>query len=270
VAEVVESNSSPSTTVRLSWWREVACIAIFYVGYSAVRNRFGSAAVSPARAYRNAARVIDIERSLHAFVERDIQSAFTDQRWFMWLWNVHYGTLHFVVTAFALIAAFRRVPHRYSVIRNTLASTTGLAIVGFASMPLMPPRLLNAAGDFGGAPFARTNYGIVDSLVEFGGLWSFDSGTMQNISNQYAAMPSLHIGWSLWCVMALWPVVHRPWLRALLISHPVLTLFSIIVTGNHFWIDGIGGAIALGCGYGVAKLIELVDPIERWRATTAR
>ena len=78
---------------------------------------------------------------------------------------------------------------------------------------------------------------------------------MKAVSNQYAAMPSMHIGWSTWCALVLAPLIRRRWLRALIIAYPVLTLFDIIVTGNHYWIDGLGGLVTLGVGYLLARVL---------------
>jgi hypothetical protein len=104
----------------------------------------------------------------------------------------------------------------------------------------MPPRLLPAS------------YGFVDTLAKVGGLWSFDSGTMKAVSNQYAAMPSLHFGWSSWCLFVLWPATEgRTWARVLLVAYPLATLFAIVVTANHFWLDAVGGATVLAVAYGV-------------------
>ena len=193
--------------------------------------------------------MIRVEACLGSFHEETIQELFLSQEWFISFWNVFYGTAHFVVTVFALVWLFRKMPERYPLWRNTLALTTGLALIGFAFYPLMPPRLLDSCGDFG----ACASYGFVDTLKEIGGLWSFDSGTMQKISNQYAAMPSLHFAWSLWSAFVLWPVVRKPWVRILLASYPLMTLFAIVVTANHYWIDAAGGAAVLGLGYLIAR-----------------
>ena len=91
-------------------------------------------------------------------------------------------------------------------------------------------------------------FGFVDTLAEYGGPWSFDSDTMASISNQYAAMPSLHIGWSTWCALAVWPLLRRRWTRALVLLYPLATLFCIVVTANHYWMDGVGGLLAFGVG----------------------
>ncbi|MDQ3107531.1 MAG: phosphatase PAP2 family protein [Actinomycetota bacterium] len=228
---------------RLRWWREVLYVLAFYVVYSAVRNA-GTGADSVGQAFDNAKDIIRLERLVGLYHEETIQEAFLSQRWFIQAWNVFYGSFHFVVTIGALVWCFRRRPDRYPRWRNTLAATTALALIGFAFYPLMPPRLL------------PTSYGYVDTLASYGGLWSFDSGTMKAVSNQYAAMPSLHFGWSSWSMFVLWPATAgRTWARVLLAAYPAATLFAIIVTANHFWLDAVGGAVVLAAGYGVATLL---------------
>jgi membrane-associated phospholipid phosphatase len=71
---------------------------------------------------------------------------------------------------------------------------------------------------------------------------------MQAISNQWAAMPSLHLAWAAWCVYALYPILRRKVSRSILLTYPLLTLFTIVVTGNHYWIDGIAGLLTLALG----------------------
>jgi hypothetical protein len=224
------------TAYGLRWWREVLYVAAFYAVYSIVRNTQGSATVSEARALRNALRVVDLERLLGIYREEAIQQAFLGWRLFVEFWNLFYGTFHFVVTVVALVLLFRRFPERYRRWRDTLAATTAIALIGFAFYPLMPPRLL------------PVTFGYVDTLRVFGSLWSFDSGTMSRISNQYAAMPSLHFAWATWCACVLWPMSRSKWVRGLIVAYPALTLFAIVVTANHFILDAAGGATALALG----------------------
>lgn len=221
---------------QLRFWREVAYVATFYAVYSLVRNTQGSATVSTAHAMRNALRIIRLEQLLGMYHEQALQQAFLGNRLFIGFWNFFYGSFHFVVTAFALMFLFRKFPERYRKYRNTLAFTTGLALVGFATFPLMPPRLLPAS------------YHFVDTLAQYGTLWSFDSGAMHKISNQYAAMPSLHFAWSTWSALALIPALRRPWAKALAGLYPLMTLFAIVVTANHFILDAAGGAVILAVG----------------------
>ena len=221
-------------------------IAAFYGVYSVIRNTQGSASVSAAEAFAHAREVIRFEEAMGLYFEEGVQEAFLGWRPFIQLWNLFYGTFHFVVTIAALVLLFRRFPARYPRWRNTLAATTGLALIGFAAYPLMPPRLLPAA------------YGFVDTLKVYGGLWSFDSGPVAQVSNQYAAMPSLHFAWSVWSALVLYPMVTRRWLQELVALYPAATLFAIVVTANHFWLDAAGGAALLGVGAAAGFVLAAV------------
>jgi len=225
---------------RLRWWKEVLYVAAFYGVYTLIRNTQGSASVSEATAMANALEVIRAEEALNIYVEEQVQEAFLGSSWFIQLWNVFYGTFHFVVTVVALVLLFRRHPDRYPRWRNTLAFTTALALIGFATYPLLPPRLLPAA------------YGYVDTLRAYGGLWSFDSGAVDKLSNQYAAMPSLHFAWAVWSSLVLVTILRRPWAKALAVLYPGATLFAVVVTGNHYILDAVGGAVALAAGAAAA------------------
>jgi hypothetical protein len=218
--------------------------------YTAIRNS-GAATDNAAIAFRHAKQIIRAEEWLHSFHEEAIQQAFLGWRGFIEFWNVFYGTAHFIVTIGALILLFVKMPERYPRWRNTLAAATGLALFGFWLYPLMPPRLL------------PVSYGFVDTLKDIGGLWSFDSGTMAKISNQYAAMPSLHCGWSIWSACVLWPMARNRPLRVLVVIYPVLTLFCIVVTANHYWLDAAGGVAVLAAGYGVSGLMQRAAPKRR-------
>jgi hypothetical protein len=238
--------------VRLRWWYEVVAMLALYIVYSGIRNKFGSATVGPEHAFNNAHKIITLERHLGLFVEENLQDAFLGQKWFLQFWNVFYGTFHFWVTGFALIWCYRRRPGVYSFWRNTIVFTTLLALIGFSLFPLMPPRLLDECGRFG----ACVSYGFVDTLARFGGLWSFDSGAMEKISNQYAAMPSLHFAWSSWTFLVLFRHLKHRWARFAIACYPWVTLFAIIVTANHYWLDAAGGALALAVGFSIAWLLR--------------
>ncbi len=252
----------PDTTtgIRPRWWVEITITLVFYLVYSTVRNQFGSAIGGTIndRALRNAEWVIDGERAIGLFREQWIQEQFLDFDWFIRFWNIFYGSFHFGVTLGAMIYLFRCFPAHYLRMRSVLAATTSVALIGFATFPLMPPRLLeNSVSEFGGS---QTGYGFVDTLISPGGLWSFDSGTLESISNQYAAMPSLHVAWAAWCVIALYPVLRSRWARLLALSYPWMTLFSIIVTANHYWIDAVGGIAVLAAGMALAGPVERILP----------
>jgi len=268
--------AQPQTRARLPWLREAIVLAVVYVVYGLVRNRFGSAHLhgddAPLHAFNNAVRVIHLEKTLGLFHEPTIQ------RWFLGtpfiaFFNIFYGTAHFVVTLGVLIWLFVRRHHVFARWRTTLVATTVVALFGFALFPLMPPRLVNtppSQSRYGGGQLAvdrhLPNYGFVDTLRDGDGLWSFDSQGMDDISNQYAAMPSLHIGWSLWCMLVLWRFSRRRISRLIGLAYPVLTLIAIVATANHFIIDAAGGIAIVVVGSLVAHLVERV---QRNRAAAA-
>jgi hypothetical protein len=251
----VDPKAPDSHSVRLRWWMEIVYIGTFYAIYTGIRNTQGSARVGELHAFNNAKWIIEAERTLRLYHEERIQDFFLGSAWFMRSLNIFYGTGHFLVTMSALVWTYLHLPARYPRMRNTLLLTTGMALFGFALFPLMPPRLMPAT------------YGFVDGLAEYGGSWSFNSGAMQRISNQYAAMPSLHFGWATWCTISFWPwaLNGRLWRKLLLIAYPTLTTFTIVVTGNHFWLDAAGGALVLTIGYYVSLWLARTRWLEWWR-----
>ena len=269
--QVADAPPAPVREHRVYWWKELIIVAVFYGVYSWTRNLFGSNAIAadgvPEQAFTNAERIIQWQLNISLFHEQTIQSWFLPYRWFIQFWNTYYGTMHFIVTIAVFVLLYRKRADVFPQWRNTLAAMTALAIIGFAWFPLMPPRLLDepcpipatiaegtdARSSFGGACIESDlrpdgGFGFVDTLADFGGPWSFDSDTMASISNQYAAMPSLHIGWSTWCAIAVWPLLRRKRAKTLALLYPAATLFCIVVTGNHFWLDGIGGLLTFGVG----------------------
>ena len=108
-------------------------------------------------------------------------------------------------------------------------------------LSLMPPRLLGNCREVG----ACIDSPYIDTMAEYGGLWSFDSGLMESLSNQYAAMPSLHFAWALWSWLAIRKHITTKFGRFAIASYPPLTLFAIVVTANHYWIDALGGSLSL-------------------------
>jgi hypothetical protein len=90
------------------------------------------------------------------------------------------------------------------------------------------------------------------------------------MSNQYAAMPSMHIGWSLWCGLTIYALASVPWVRVLGLLYPALTLVVIVATANHFWLDAVGGVLCLAFGFTVARLWYGRQPYALPRSVPAR
>ncbi|MCU1458684.1 MAG: Inositol phosphorylceramide synthase [Actinomycetia bacterium] len=223
------------------WWGEILAILAFYFVYSAIRNANKS---DPAKAFRNAKRVIHWERWLGLWHEHLFHHwAVLHSRFLIITMNYVYGSLHFIVTAGVGVYLYRHWRDDYPRWRNTLAIATGLALIGFITFPLMPPRLL------------PHHFGFIDTLAKDPAIWSFNSGAVSRISNQYAAMPSVHCCWALWCACVLVPRVKHVWAKVLAALYPCLTVTAIVLTANHYFLDAIGGFVVLGIGYLIARIM---------------
>jgi hypothetical protein len=177
------------------------------------------------------------------FREATIQHWFLGDRGFIRFWDDYYGTIHFVAVIAVMLVLFFLYPLNYRLWRNTLAITNVIALIGFSFFPLLPPRLLPAQFHF------------VDTLRVYGGLWNFSSGAVSGVSNQYAAMPSLHTAWALWCALAVMPLIRPLWGKLLTLLYPLATIFCIVVTANHYFADEVAGIAVLGVSYLLARAL---------------
>jgi hypothetical protein len=163
--------------------------------------------------------------------------------WLAQILDYYYATLHFIVTIAVMIWLFRRRPHVYRGARTALVATTLFGLLGFYLYPTAPPRLL-------------PEYSYVDTLLKFHTWGSFADPDVAQHSNQFAAMPSLHIAWAMWSAIAIFVCARRWWVRALGILYPFGTLFVIVGTANHFILDAVGGAGIVVLGFAVQWLFS--------------
>ncbi|MET9070997.1 phosphatase PAP2 family protein [Streptomyces sp. NPDC004232] len=220
-------------------WFEVLLIAVSYWTYSLIRNAVPE---QKAEALRNADWIWRVEHLLGIAVERSVNHTVNSVTWLIIGMNYYYATLHFIITLGVLVWLYRRHPGRYAAARLVLFATTGVALVGYYLFPLAPPRLMRG-GHF------------VDTVLVHHTWGSMASGDLKHMSNQYAAMPSMHIGWSLWCGVTVFALASVPWVRVLGLLYPMTTLLVIVSTANHFWLDAVGGVLCLSFGFGVARVV---------------
>jgi hypothetical protein len=222
------------------WWQELLLIAIGYFLYGRVRNLVPDQA---SIAMRHGRGVQHLQAALHLNFELSVNRFVAGHEWLAQVMDYYYATLHFVVTIAVLIWLFVQHPRVYRGVRTVLFATSLIALAGFYLYPLAPPRLL-------------PQYGYIDTLLKFHTWGSLaDPGIAQH-SNQYAAMPSLHIGWALWCGVAVVYCARRTWVRVLGAIYPVWTLMVIIGTANHFLIDAVAGVLVFLAGVGVQYLLS--------------
>lgn len=133
-----------------------------------------------------------------------------------------------------MIWLYRAHPAHYCGARTWLATATFSALIGFWLFPVTPPRLLPASG-------------IHDTLADIQpwGWWSGQTSAPSGLGglvDEFAAMPSLHVGWALWSGWLVVRHARRPAVRALGAAYPVVTTFVVLSTGNHYLADAIVGA----------------------------
>ncbi|MGW6060109.1 phosphatase PAP2 family protein [Streptomyces sp. NPDC055189] len=224
------------TPRRPRLWFEILLIAVSYWTYSLVRNAVPE---QKSQALRNADWIWQAEQQLGIAVEQSVNHAVNSVSWLIVGMNYYYATLHFVVTLGVLIWLFRKHPGRYAATRMVLFATTAVALLGYYLYPLAPPRLMNG-------------HDFIDTVLVHQTWGSMASGDLKHMSNQYAAMPSMHIGWSLWCGLTIFALASVPWVKVLGLLYPTATLIVIVATANHFWLDAVGGMICLAFGFAVA------------------
>ncbi len=246
--------ASPTLTGRRQrrWPRYLRDGLILLGAYEVFRYARALIHGSARQATIHARQIIAAERAIGIFHERAVQRPFDGQEVFFRVWDTWYGTAHFAAPIVGLALLYALRPERYRRWRNILAWTMGLALIGFAFYPLLPPRLLPA------------HYGFVDTGAEYGGIGPIGKDTGAGAVNAWAAMPSLHLAWSTWAACALWPLVARRW-RALLLLIPLSMLFAVTVTANHYFLDVAGGWAALLLGVALENLREAV-----WTRRAAR
>ncbi|MFE8987070.1 phosphatase PAP2 family protein [Streptomyces collinus] len=242
------------TPHRPRFWFEILLIAVSYWTYSLVRNAVPE---QKTEALRNADWIWQAEHHLGIAVEETVNHAVNSVHWLIVGMNYYYATLHFIVTLSVLVWLYRRHPGRYAATRLVLFATTAVALVGYYLYPLAPPRLMNGGG-------------FIDTVMVHQTWGSMASGDLKHMSNQYAAMPSMHIGWSVWCGLTIFALASVPWVRVLGLLYPALTLVVIVATANHFWLDAVGGVLCLAFGFTVARLWYGRQPYALPRSVPAR
>lgn len=190
--------------------------------------------------------ILRLEKTLHLDAEHTLNRLFTDSAWLGVPADFAYASLHYLITPAILVWLFRRRPAHYRAARTWLLAATLLGLVGFILVPTCPPRLLDTA------------HGFVDTMARYSsyGWWGTEASAPRGLggmTNQYAAMPSLHAGWSLWCGVMLWRHGRSPLIRAAGVAYPVVITLVVLGTANHYVLDAVAGAAVLWLGLLLGK-----------------
>ncbi|MFE2422113.1 bifunctional glycosyltransferase 87/phosphatase PAP2 family protein [Streptomyces hokutonensis] len=224
---------------------ELLLIRVTYAAYQQVRLAAtgGTNAGGRATAEHHGHQILSIEQFLHIDIEHAVNHWVVKVDFLREFFNFYYESFHFVVPLSVMAVLYWRRPVDYRWARSSLGFATLLALVGFWLYPLAPPRLLPGLG-------------IIDTVHGVQDFSKPDYGTLTALTNQYAAMPSLHFGWSLWCGVVIAIIAPKWWMKALGLLHPFFTVTAIVATGNHWVLDAAGGAAVVAAGFGLAYVFQ--------------
>jgi hypothetical protein len=206
---------------------QTGLLVIAAVAYLAVRAITQG---DPSAAEGNAYEVLHVERLLGLDWERGAQALVLDNdtavRWF----NAIYVWAFWPFLVLALVVLYVRDRARYAVLRNAMFVSGGVGLAVFAVFPVAPPRFLD---------------GFTDTVALVSGQDHLAHPSA--FSNEYAAVPSFHVGWTVLAALALLPVLRHAALRVLVLGQGAVMAVTVVVTANHYVVDGvIGVTISLG------------------------
>lgn len=229
---------------------EIAFIVTAWLLYSLVR---GLSDGQVHLAFANADSVIAAERALGMFVEPDIQRAVLGSvlidlanAVYSAFWPIILGVLGWLLIWH---------PKQYRLYRNALLVSGGASLVVFALYPLAPPRFL-------------PDHGFVDTIAAYSDVYAGFSASA--LVNDYAAMPSLHVGWVLLMCIAVWTIARWRAVRVSAVVVPVLMFAATLLTANHYIVDGIAGGLVIAFGLAVAKGLRNLSDSGQAPANLAR
>ena len=231
-----------------SWLRELVIVAAVYFTYSISRNLIPD---QVQQAQRNARSILDAEKMLGLDIELGINQWGADRAWLIIPANYYYATLHLSVTLVVMVWLYRRRKAVYARCRSVLLTMTLMALASYWLYPLAPPRLMAGAS-------------YIDTVKEYV-LWGFTpSDDMVSLSNQYAAMPSMHVGWALWVGVVLVAYGRSRLVRGLGVAYPLATVFVVMVTANHFILDAIAAVVFFLVAIAAVDVVGRVTGRRSW------
>ncbi|MFI6682493.1 phosphatase PAP2 family protein [Streptomyces sp. NPDC050485] len=242
----------PQQATRPRWWTELPLVALVYAVYSLGRLIVRG---NEAGAVDHGLAILHLEQTLHINLEQPLNRLFTRTPAIGIPADFIYGSLHYLVTPAVLIWLFRRRPGQYRAARSWLMTSTLLGLIGFTFLPTCPPRLLAAVHGFTDTMAQYSSYGW------WGGQASAPRG-LGGMTNQFAAMPSLHVGWALWCGVMLWRFGGSRIARIAAVAYPLVITFVVMGTANHYLLDALAGVAVMGLGLLLSKpLMRLAERV---------
>ena len=248
-----------SAAPRTRWWVEALVIVWLCWVYDAINN------LAPLRVHAALAHgwgVLHLERSLGLDPEVALNRWLVSHHTLGLLLSDYYDNAHFIVTLGLLGWLWYRRADIYRPLRNTLVAINVLGFVVFWLYPTAPPRLLAGGG-------------FEDVVASTGALGGWHTGPLAAAANQFAAMPSLHMAWAVWCSLVMWslskrgsvsegpslPAVgrlrHPLVVRVVACVYPCVTCVAVLATGNHYLLDVLAGVATAALAFLLVRALEV-------------
>jgi membrane-associated phospholipid phosphatase len=228
-------------------FRQLGLFALADVCYETVR---GIAEGKHDAAFANGQQIIAWERSTSTFFEPGLQAFFLPAHWVIEFANQVYMNSQFAITIGFLVWLYLFRNEAFYFVRNMFMVAMGLALVGYTLYPTAPPRLFPQEG-------------FVDTITDFSNV-NHDSALVKVFINPYAAVPSMHCAFALMIGATGVRVTRHLWSKAFWVAWPMLVLWVVIVTGNHFWLDAAAGALVAALSALVAQRLLARARPEVW------
>jgi hypothetical protein len=239
VAAVAASRSARSALVTAAGVARETAVVLALFGLWQLAGSF--VLMGPEGAVDRGQWIWQAERAVHMPSETAVQLAFLPHPLIVQALNLYYAGLHFVVVIGCLIWVYVWHRRQYPRVRTTLVLFTAAALL-VQFIPVAPPRML--PGD-----------GMIDTAVRYG--QSVYGSVAGFNADQLSAMPSVHVGWAMLAALVIIEVSRSRW-RWLALAYPLLTMLAVVVTANHYWLDGIAAVLLLGLALVVQRLSRVL------------
>jgi hypothetical protein len=235
---------------------QIVLFLILFQLYKVVRRTFITRAETVA--FDNAQDILAFQGALHLNFEVDLQQWVLERGDLIMVFNYFYSWFMWVFYGCCMILLFF-APQRYLYLRRVFLLTMILALPWYAIYPLAPPRFMQPYG-----------YDFVDTILTYGPNYFSESGLVT--ANRYAAMPSMHVGWTTVGAMMLWvafPGAFKYVGRVLAVLLVAMIVTTVMVTGNHYWMDAVGGWIIVLAALAINRWLPWRLPMP-WREPSVR
>ncbi len=228
-------------------WRLFAELMFIVPAYAAYQFVRGAVHGKAGTAFDNASKLIHTEQRIGIFHEAFLQQLILPKEWMVEFFNYLYIWGHLPVIIIVALWLYGRHRENYALFRNAFLISGLLALLGFAFVPLAPPRYM-------------PEFGFTDTIIHAQSYYAFQN---PKVVNQYAAMPSLHFGWDLLVAMAVALNARARPVRIAAYIMPVVMLGGIVLTANHYFLDAAAGAFTALLGMSVALVLRRSIPRDR-------